>query len=999
MNNTIDLFIENNVLLKFDIDLTDISFYRIYPINDDKTIKLRISSLHHSNFIHERIKHNKIIVKIKILDDITVQNTKNEIIFNQKIQTDMPSNNIPLIFDIYKIDALSLKYILNKLPTRYIIDLLEFIRGEFLFIIYENYENLFHMGNDMMLINRMNQISTHIEDKILLFYSFLFYLVYYYNNEFDMSGVDIFNIAFQYVNLEEHINILSNRNINNITTTIKTDNHYFIKPIIVDYVGKIGKKNLFDVNKFMPFDNVVLYKFITENIKYPYLPIELIRNIFGDVPAYIITNLSWINANITDVNSQINYLSQTYDIYRNAKYTPIDKFMKKSKFVNNIKQLNDQQFNILMKCDDLTLSCMNKEFLKKINEYTNLEIVIKSPVDTNITNIGKIPENLVNFFRKYKNTYGTDIFGSNDNISVLEKFIRRICLSRYQYSQLKYAYLIAKSILEDNYDFFINFLIKQMNNIFSMFKEQLYIVNGIFRKDIFVLHFLTLTTDFTIPSINKFEHSIFLEESYIDVIYDFIDGIIKKGNIRNKLFIYLAFSKMLHYTLIRKLFLIFFTRENNMDTNILFKYGINNNKITMNVLQETNFNFDVDVYCREYGLNFNLISYRYHIIKELVPLKKDDIGTDNLKTYLFDVLDKNIKSVFLLYIYEDFKYGTTSRVRFDWNKIEPKDYILIPKYNNIIYPPVDIFEFYRQKNNYISFLDRGVDTQRMSVYDKDNIFIESYRKGEPVLAGASGHTADILLCLGYFEKSDNLFIFLNAMKIMILICVSVMFPRKDHSIFEMYRALQLFNKPFGTSVFTCPEKNSKIGSCFRWLLTENYYELNYNGIDYNFNGNKIYQKLDNMGRSFEYYLSVPYRHFIKDIVNIFYTEKENKININDLINNIAETKKYFKDFNHFNRELFIIMSIMRHEGKKLWMDDAEYAYNIELKHISMRNFINNNYPIPSIFTNDDIFLYEDNIVTCTRSVDDIIKPFDDFDNNCLILQKIYRTLSIAKCFR
>ncbi len=53
--------------------------------------------------------------------------------------------------------------------------------------------------------------------------------------------------------------------------------------------------------------------------------------------------------------------------------------------------------------------------------------------------------------------------------------------------------------------------------------------------------------------------------------------------------------------------------------------------------------------------------------------------------------------VFLLYLYEDFKYGSSGRIRFDWNKVKPKDYILLPQSESILYPDMDIYEFYRKK--------------------------------------------------------------------------------------------------------------------------------------------------------------------------------------------------------------------------------------------------------------------------------------------------------------
>ncbi|XWV26255.1 hypothetical protein QJ857_gp0820 [Tupanvirus soda lake] len=987
-NNTIIKFLKDESLQYYNINfLKNTEIYRIYPVNDSKTIKLRISSTSPNKNIHKKIPHNKIILKIEVPDNKKL--IKDEVSLNHKLQKSLLNNNIPKILGIYTIDAISLKTLLNKLPTKYVSDLSEFIRGDYILLVYEFYENLFHMGKDMILVDRMDQIITDTDKKTMLFFSFLFYLVYYYQNNIDTSTIDIFSIGFRYINNDKRIFITQNEDKYAFQASIPygSARGQYIEPVIIDFINGPSARNIFNVNNFMPFGKDILYKFLTESLKFPYFPIQTIKNIFGDVATYLMTNLSWINIYTPNVDNQISYLIQFYDNYI-SKNQNID-----INDIENTRMLDAVQGDILIKCSDMSLECMNNEVNKFIDEL-NIKLFVKQPNNKNPTINGKIPQENYKLYENYENAYGENIFGTNNGISDKEKFLRRICLARYQYSQLKNAYLLARSILERNFKFFDAYLKTQMDKMLNLFKKELYTVNGEFRKDLFSIHFLLLTTDFVVPQITNFEHSVYLERSYIDMIYNFIMEIKEKGNLRNKLFIYLAFSKILHYVLIRKLFMVEYVNENNMDKKILFDYGINNNKITLDKINENdNFDFDVETYCRTHDLNYTLISHRYNVTKTLVSLKKDDIGTSDLKTYLFDVLDKNIKFVFLLYLFEDFKNGIYGRVRFDWSKIKPKDYILVPRESGILYPDVDLYEFYRQKGDSISFLDRGIDTQRMSVLDKDNIFLESFKNGEPVLAGASGHTADILLCAGYLEPSSNLQNYINSMKIMTILCIAVMFPRKDHSIFEMYRALQLFNQPFNTDIFTCPTSYIHSGSCFKWLLDDNIYNID----NIFFDGNNVYADLKkNIDKSFEYYLSPQYIEIIQEILNIFYT-RDTTVYLQNLLvsfKTIMENK-----FNDIYTELFIIMSIIRRENERLWMSDAEYAYNIERKHWMIRDFINNNYSVPEILVNDDIFLYEDDVVTCTRSVYDIIKPIDDFDNICLILQKIYRKLSTKKCIR
>ncbi|AVG46237.1 hypothetical protein [Acanthamoeba polyphaga mimivirus] len=982
MQNTLKNFLVSEHLTNFKINnIFDSDFYRIYPVDDNKTIKIRISATSNNKIINREINRDKIILKIKILDKDVIESAKREIKHNTNSEY---KQFIPEIIGIYKIDSNTLKSILEKLPNKYILDLSEFIRGDFLLMIYENYENLFHLNSNYLLTNRVSNIIRGSKEKNLIYFYFMFTLCYLHQNNISTSNIDIFNFGLRKNKEPKSLKIMIDGEERNVPISLLYRRGGYLEPVFVDFIIDNSKSKLFNINNFMPFGDNILYKNISDDVKYPYLPIELIKQLFGPVSSYIMKNISFMDHNETDIQKM--YLLNMYDIYNYDYIT--------NNNITDVYSFNILQSSLVMNCQKDTLNCSKEISYSTINQLSNLNINIMAPPFNNPTNFGKIPSNKINQYNKYNGMYGINIFGSKNDHRSWEKLTRRTCLGRYQYSQLKNAYTISKSILEINYDFFNELLDQQINTIMNMLTQELYTINGKFQIETFVLHFLVLTTDFSIPLMNNFDHSVFLEQSYVKMVYEFIEGIIQNGNIRNKLFVYLALSKILHLTLIRKLFMVMYVQENNSNYDVLSNFGISKNKITMDKSQNNEkLVFDVKSYCNDKGINYNLIQHRYNVVKELIVLKKDDIGTNDLEIYLFKILEENIKMVFLLYLYEDFKYGSSGRIRFDWNKIKPKDYILLPQSESILYPDMDIYEFYRKKNDYVAFLDRGIDTQRMSVLDGDGIFLESFKFGEPVLAGASGHTADILLCAGYLESSGDMTNFLNKMKLMTILCISVMFPRKDHSIFEMYRALQLFNPAFTTNIFTCPNKYNKTGSCFKWMLDDNYYRLAKNTFD---GPNTFIHFKNKIEKNFDYYLSNKYYDLVKNIVQIFYRSESNRVNIGDLTKQI-KNKFSNSEFQNINSEAFVIMTILRREASKLWMTDSEYVYDIENKHISIRNFINNNYTLPDIFINDDIYLYEDSIVTCTRSVYDYIKPIEDFDNTCLILQKIFRKKSQDKC--
>jgi hypothetical protein len=822
--------------------------------------------------------------------------------------------------------------------------------------VYENHEYLFEK-NDRHILHFRN-INMNMNEKTSSFFDLMLEIIRLCDDKV-VNNLDIFNIV------------------------IKNNEESNLSFALVDYntLGKLQVNNGSSFNNFLK--NNCLNNFLADNINilnnkrilskilengniYYYCPSDIIKKIFGKIAYYIIIN-------IATCKNKYEYLLQKKSVY---DHHILSKKMSNTQNIkiNNLNDLENIQFVEYLNCikQEDTFRCLNNKMINYMDKIYDMYIT------NNKLNDQYLRIDNVEIDYKYINSHGKklNLQLNNDKIN---KLIRRIVILRFQYSQLKHGYELSSNLIKSNYDFFDKYLDNYLKKVLNLFETEIYTQNGLFNKELFCNNFITLTTDFPLSNFTKLTNIHYFRDLYYESIYNYVIGIIKNGNIRNKLFVLLTFSKMLHYMLIRKLFIVIYVNKNpkNLKRDEIFsKYGISN-IITIDN-STTTIIFDIENYCLKKGLNYALISYRYNIVNTLLNQKKKDIlqlagynENDELdmKFYLFDILDKNIKASFLLYMYENYKYGYTGRIFFDWKKIKEKDYNYTE--DKFIFPKIDIYEPIIKNKNKIKFMDRGIDTQRLSVNDKDNSFYEAFTRGEPVLAGSSGHTADILLLVGYFEN-NNVNMVIKPVKIMVIICIAVMFPRKDHSIFEMYNSMELFNNAFNTNIFTCPVDNQSSGNCLKWLLKTT---CDVSGKIYN---SDIYEKMINC----EKYLSVEYVNKIKKII-LFLYENNQILLISKLVNKLDNI------FIDDDLEKFIFLSILKREIKMIDLDDREYVYNIEQKHIAIKNFIDHNLNIPTFLEDDDIFLYEDELITCTRSLYDMIRTDDDINNIYTLLQKKY----------
>ena len=162
--DTIKNFLANDILTDYDTSyLKNVDVYRIYPVEDERTIKLRITSKSNSS-IHPKKKLSKMILKIQTLNQTS--KIKAELSFTNKYFADA--------IDVYRLNATSLKMILARLPNRYVDDLSEFISGQYIVLVYQYYDNLYHLDANMHLYHRINQIVQSENQKFQIFYKSMF---------------------------------------------------------------------------------------------------------------------------------------------------------------------------------------------------------------------------------------------------------------------------------------------------------------------------------------------------------------------------------------------------------------------------------------------------------------------------------------------------------------------------------------------------------------------------------------------------------------------------------------------------------------------------------------------------------------------------------------------------------------------------------------------------------------------------------------------------------
>jgi hypothetical protein len=356
----------------------------------------------------------------------------------------------------------------------------------------------------------------------------------------------------------------------------------------------------------------------------------------------------------------------------------------------------------------------------------------------------------------------------------------------------------------------------------------------------------------------------------------------------------------------------------------------------------------VQDYCRINRLNYRLIIERYNAVKKIFPIKKYDVGANSFIQYLTSSIDKNMKASFLLYMYGDFKYDTAKKIVTNYKKK-----IYVDK--NDIYPEIDEFEPLLECTNQkeceedVFFLDRGIDWSRGSVLDYNKVYFESFKNGEPMLTGGSGHTADILISIGFLNNVNNVEL-LKIIKKFGLICVAAMFPRKDHSIYEIYRSINMFDILEGPNIWKCNDSDLSTAKYIKWLCD---------------NDTKMTCISENTRA--DICLSEIYSEFIREIINLV------TINRNNTVHNIATIiLDYVKSYSdrlkikesHIKKELFKTFSIIVNEEKKKSLNDSEYAYCIQKSHETLKQFYQSGMAVPDSIANHEIYLLEDESIRC-----------------------------------
>lgn len=664
----------------------------------------------------------------------------------------------------------------------------------------------------------------------------------------------------------------------------------------------------------------------------PYLPFDMINKAFGNAGEYLMHNYFYLTRSKNETED-IDYLND------------VSKLLE--------KVFREEEYDITV---NPLYMIYNAQLLQIINGEKNIRINYDKVIPINgyynyIKNI--IPLNEAN---NYNLLYGTgnELYGSNTGLNTVDYLMRRICIARYQDALLGNSTKIAKCILHGDSTSnelldraivrILAFLYEHYNidptDLHNINVETSELTTNIVENiDTFVTDFTNITTDYKL-GLN--ESSFFLKKKRLLQIRKFLQNIQLTGNIRNKLFMLLSYSKLFHYKVIRKIFIIL----NNIEED--------NNHFVYDKSQYSMFGKEpytektIEDYCTKNGLHYTLIKKRYIAVKNIFPIKKYDVGADSFIQYLTTSIDKNIKASFLLYMYGDFKYDTAKKIVTNYRKN-----IYVDK--NELYPEIDVFEPLlectnkKECENNIFFLDRGIDWSRGSVLDYNKVYFESFKNGEPMLTGGSGHTADILISIGFLNNVDNEEL-LEIIKKFGLICIAAMFPRKDHSIYEIYRAINMFDILEGPNIWKCDDYDLNPAKYIRWLCN---------------NGDKM-ECIREHTRA-DICLSQIYSDFVKHIINLV------EFNKNDTVNNIAtkildDVRSFSHSLKisdaHIKKELFKTFYIIENEEKKKLLNDSEYAYCIQKSHETLKQFYQSGIPVPDSIANHEIYLFEDEYIRC-----------------------------------
>lgn len=654
------------------------------------------------------------------------------------------------------------------------------------------------------------------------------------------------------------------------------------------------------------FSNSLIHVKYHKNI--PYLSYDLLRSTFGKPTEFIIYNLFYLSFNST-TEDLVKYLKHVLNVLHNINKS--NSYIKNN-YENQLYYIFNNQSKINLNIYDIDYKITEKyEHINNIIPYELQDIYIQK--------------------------FGTDytLYGFNTQIKNKDYFVRRICIKLYQNSILSNSAKIANCLTKLNsekYNELINAAYNRSISVLSNFypvniKSEIILENLSF--DFFV-DYKNLSNDFEFDKMFKSKKTKKTEKNVFQFVKTFIEAVMKTDNIRTKLMILHTFLRLVCYTAIRKSFIIFYVNETPSITtenkNELFI------KYNLEIFSNLNFptNEDVKSYCSKNNLFYDLLLKRYKIFKDLILIKQYDINTKDPLIYLTNVLDDNIKMTFLLYMFSEFKFDTSKKIQTLYKKTN------VCFDSNYVNSPIDEYDNVNRcynTNNKVIFNDRGIDWIRSNPIEFGNVYLEAFKNGESMLTGHSGHSADILLGIAYlYGDYENKSEFPILIKHFLLMCIVVMFPRKDHSIYEMYYSMTQFN------IFDKFKFWDNQMPFLTWLL-ENICD----------------------SEEYSYYLTPQFAEIVENIINIV----KNNSNILQVV---IKCKNVISDKNL----LFILFNIMVKEELLKKLNDSEYAYYSAELNNTIKIFSNfKNSKFPNSLTYEDFDTYEDQNMKCN-----IIKEYN-----------------------
>jgi hypothetical protein len=653
------------------------------------------------------------------------------------------------------------------------------------------------------------------------------------------------------------------------------------------------------------------------------------------------------------------------------------------------------------------LSLIVSEF-KKVN--SDIYKYHAYPLPNETYTYDKLPDDGITVNAELGDKLSNDILNKFNFISNKkdQKLVKRIVLNRMLWFWTKNGYEIARSILE--IEVVENLVNKYVNDIYDTLKK--YFIkknkdtgNDEFDKETFVLKYLGSGYDFEKKHI--FTYNKYITDKNIDVVFQYIHDSISSGNVRTKLEFIFIFGKMISEYVVLPLF---------------------------NKLSESEENPDIEKECNENKMDYEYVVERYKILtqkwriimqKRLEIEDRDIIKIENRKNAFEKMIKiRNIlnaiandtadarriifedyktilksESHFIFYIYANFEFGNLM-----FERLEIKDWkdMTLGHENtgideNTMFPKFDSFEFYAEKNNKILVRNRGIDTFRpKSFYGKSrplgaSKFMEEVNDyAKSYLTGISGHASLIFYMTRLFKTNASEDIskkkqsIENNMKIIALASIGYMLPRKDHSIDEIITA----GKYYGLN---CPEENIANGTCVEWLFPD-VYEIEIN------NEKKTATKLDFMNkftditqREFNFFLKNEYISLVYEIYKLLISPEQTEVNkIRKTINEFKFSKNIgLKDNANFDKEIYIIFSIMRREAIEINKSQKMKMYDFETFNNDMNKLNNIKNAISDYYLDYFIYKFEDELYTPINDIKYTLPLYPSFEGNCLYFMKFY----------